>query len=92
MRRLLISWPPWMPSIAHGDLETSSQDLPQLLGRPATPLTEDMRRDLDELRPMPLTGGPAGVAERRRRSGDRWPSRSYLSGVVQGRQAVLAAR
>jgi NAD(P)H dehydrogenase (quinone) len=27
-------------SIAHGDLETNSQDLAQLLGRPATPLTE----------------------------------------------------
>ncbi len=27
-------------SIARGDLETSSQDLAQLLGRPATPLTD----------------------------------------------------
>jgi NAD(P)H dehydrogenase (quinone) len=27
-------------SIARGDLETSIQDLAQLLGRPATPLTE----------------------------------------------------
>ena len=27
-------------SIARGDLETSSQDLAQLLGRPAAPLTD----------------------------------------------------
>jgi NAD(P)H dehydrogenase (quinone) len=27
-------------SIAHGDLETSSQDLARLLGRPATALTD----------------------------------------------------
>ncbi len=30
-------------SIAHGDLETDSQDLAQLLGRPATPLSEVVR-------------------------------------------------
>ena len=30
-------------SIAHGDLETDSQDLAQLLGRPATPLTDAVR-------------------------------------------------
>lgn len=30
-------------SIARGDLETISQDLPQLLRRPATPLTEVIR-------------------------------------------------
>jgi len=30
-------------SIAHGDLETASQDLPRLLGRPATTLTEVVR-------------------------------------------------
>ena len=30
-------------SIAHGDLETSSQDLARLLGRPATPLTDVVR-------------------------------------------------
>jgi NAD(P)H dehydrogenase (quinone) len=30
-------------SIAHGDLETDSQDLAQLLGRPATPLAEVLR-------------------------------------------------
>jgi NAD(P)H dehydrogenase (quinone) len=27
-------------SVARGDLETSSQDLAQLLGRPATPIAE----------------------------------------------------
>lgn len=31
-------------SIAHGDLQTDSQDLPQLLSRPATPLAEVIRR------------------------------------------------
>jgi NAD(P)H dehydrogenase (quinone) len=30
-------------SIAHGDLETSSQDLARLLGRPATLLTDVVR-------------------------------------------------
>ena len=40
MRQLLTSWPLSMPHIARGDLETSSQDLAQLLGRPATPLTD----------------------------------------------------
>ena len=30
-------------SIAHGDLETDSQDLARLLGRPATPLTDAVR-------------------------------------------------
>jgi NAD(P)H dehydrogenase (quinone) len=30
-------------SIARGDLQTSSQDLPQLLGRPASPLTDVIR-------------------------------------------------
>ena len=30
-------------SIAHGDLQTSSDDLPRLLGRPVTPLTETLR-------------------------------------------------
>jgi len=30
-------------SIAHGDLETNSQDLARLLGRPATPLTDVVR-------------------------------------------------
>jgi NAD(P)H dehydrogenase (quinone) len=33
-------------SIAHGDLETSSQDLARLLGRPATPLTDVVRAAL----------------------------------------------
>jgi len=32
-------------SIAHGDLETKSQDLARLLGHPATPLTEVVRAD-----------------------------------------------
>jgi NAD(P)H dehydrogenase (quinone) len=34
-------------SIARGDLETSSQDLAQLLGHPATPLTEAVGAALD---------------------------------------------
>lgn len=34
-------------SIAHGDLETTAQDLPQLLGRPATPLADVVRTALD---------------------------------------------
>jgi len=36
-------------SIARGDLQTSSQDLPQLLGRPASPLTDVIRAALTAL-------------------------------------------
>ncbi|MGI8447446.1 MAG: SDR family oxidoreductase [Streptosporangiaceae bacterium] len=37
-------------SVARGDLETSSQDLAQLLGRPATPLAEVVRAAYDLLK------------------------------------------
>jgi NAD(P)H dehydrogenase (quinone) len=37
-------------SIAHGDLETNSQDLARLLGRPATPLTDAVRAARDARR------------------------------------------
>jgi NAD(P)H dehydrogenase (quinone) len=40
-------------SIARGDLETSSQDLPELLGRPATPLTEVIRAAYDAVLTAP---------------------------------------
>jgi NAD(P)H dehydrogenase (quinone) len=47
-------------SIAHGDLETSSQDLAQLLRRPATPLAQAVRAAYDLLK------------ARKHRSGE-WP-------------------
>ena len=45
-------------SIAHGDLETSSQDLAHLLGHPATRLAEVVGAAHNVVRPGPrLSGG-----------------------------------